>query len=208
MRLLYAARTEWGRTMQDTSASLLERLRAASAPGDWERFVAIYESWINDWLRRHGLQDHDAADLTQEVLATVAQEMPTFRYDPQRGRFRAWLRTITVHRLQAFWKSRRRQPVALDESQFDAAIEQLRDPASDLSRAWDREHDAHVLRRALALIQPEFTSNTWAVFRRVVIEGEAVAAVAKDLDMTPNAVYIAQSRVLSRLRQEIRGFCD
>ena len=55
-----------------TRASLLVRLRD---PGDgiaWNRFVDLYTPLIYGFFRRHGLQDADAADLSQDVLARVA----------------------------------------------------------------------------------------------------------------------------------------
>ncbi|HTU20436.1 MAG TPA: hypothetical protein VMG10_20395 [Gemmataceae bacterium] len=41
-----------------------------------------------------------------------------------------------------------------------------------------------------------------------MLEGKRTAEVAADLGVTPNAVRIAKSRVLSRFRQEIDGILD
>lgn len=193
--------------VEQTSHSLLQRLRERPTPDDWSRLVAVYDPWIRDWLRRQGVQDHDAADITQEVLSCVVSEMPQFRYDSERGRFRGWLRTITLNRLRAFWKARPRH-VSLASGDGAAMLEQLADPHSGLSQQWDREHDAHVLRQAMTAVRPEFRPATWEAFDRVVLHGEPVDAVARQLGMTRNAVYIAQSRVLARLRDHVRGLCE
>jgi RNA polymerase sigma-70 factor (ECF subfamily) len=87
-------------------------------------------------------------------------------------------------------------------------LEQLEDPNSALSQLWDREHDQHVTRRLLELIEPEFSATTWQAFRRVVLEGAKAAEVAAELGITANAVWIAKSRVLARLREELRGLTD
>jgi RNA polymerase sigma-70 factor (ECF subfamily) len=88
------------------------------------------------------------------------------------------------------------------------ALDEWEDPNSDLSRRWDREHDEHVSRRLLELIEPEFAPSTRRAFRRVVLEGAPAATVAAELGISVNAVFIAKSRVLGRLREEGRGLLE
>src|SRR5262249_48742113 len=98
-------------TMQDTSPSLLERLRVSPNAEAWRRVVEFYTPLLHAWLRRYRLQQSDADDLVQEVLGTLVRELPTFCYDPKRGAFRSWLRTILAHRLQAFFRVRQAHPL-------------------------------------------------------------------------------------------------
>jgi RNA polymerase sigma-70 factor (ECF subfamily) len=42
----------------------------------------------------------------------------------------------------------------------------------------------------------------------VALQGESAPVVAAELGMTPNAVFIAKSRILSRLRAEAAGLID
>src|SRR5436305_2067412 len=186
--------------MSDTSASLLERLRTQPDDRAWRRLVDLYTPLLHGWLRRYGVRPEDAEDLVQEVLGVVVRELPGFRHDQRRGAFRCWLRTILVHRLRAFWRSARARPVA----DADGVLDQLEDPDSGLSRLWDEEHDRHVLRRLLELIEHDFEPATWQAFRRVVLDGLRPAAAAAELGVSVNAVLIAKSRILSRLREEMR----
>ena len=190
--------------MADTSASLLERLRTQPDDRSWRRLVDLYTPLLHGWLRRYGARPQDADDLVQEVLAVVVRELPQFRHGGRRGAFRSWLRTILVHRVRAFWRSDRAHPVANAEGVLD----QLEDPDSGLSRLWDEEHDRHVLRRLLELIEGDFEPATWQAFRRVALDGERAAVVADALGTSVNAVLLAKSRVLRRLRQEARGLVD
>ncbi len=195
--------------MSETSLSFLERLRKpALDEAAWERLVELYAPLIKDWLRRYGVRQDEVDDLTQEVLATMHREMPTFEHNRHAGAFRCWLRTITVHRIRAFWKSRRSRPVATADSEVEQRLAQLEDPASGLSHLWDREHDHHVLRRLLKIVEPEFAPTTWQAFRSLALEGKRAAEVAAALGTTVNAVLLAKSRVLRRLRQEARGLVD
>ena len=194
--------------MPETPISLLERLRLRPDEGSWQRLVDLYTPLIHDWLRRHDLAASDSDDLTQEVMQVLVRELPNFRHDLRPGAFRRWLRNVTVNRLRVFWRGRRSRPVATGDSDFGHVLDQLEDPSSRLSRLWDEEHDRHVARRLLELIEPEFEPATWRAFRGLVLEGKRTAEVAAELGITPNAVRIAKSRVLSRFRQEIDGILD
>jgi RNA polymerase sigma-70 factor (ECF subfamily) len=159
-------------------------------------------------LRRQSVQPADVDDLCQDVLATVVREMPDFRHDLRTGAFRRWLRTIALNRLRWFRRSRQPQPVGAGGPDDGPALAELEDPGSDPSRQWDEEHDRHVVRRLLELIEPEFEPATWRAFRLLELEGQATAAVAEALGLSPNAVRIAKSRVLARLRREAEGLID
>jgi RNA polymerase sigma-70 factor (ECF subfamily) len=193
--------------MHETSASLLDRLRDSPDDASWQRLVDLYTPLIQSWLRRQGVQSADADDLVQDVLAVLVREVSAFEHR-RPGAFRSWLRAITVNRLRNFWRARQARPAATGDSDFAHALDQLEDPDSELSRLWDREHDQVIVRRAMELIAPEFTSSTWQAFRRLAVDGAAVAAVAAELGLTSNAVLIARSRVFNRLRQEVQGLVD
>ena len=113
---------------------------------------------------------------------------------------RRWLRTVTHHRVLAF-RQKRRERAAGDDG---GPLAQLADPNSELSRLWDQEHDQHVLRRLLELLEfdPPFEGATIRAFRLVFFEERKPAEVAATLGLTPNAVLLAKSRVLKWLRQE------
>lgn len=194
--------------MSVTSASLLDRLHENKDPSAWSRLVELYSPLIRSWLRKHSVQDNDADDLTQEVLAVVVRRLPDFRHNQRTGAFRALLRAITINCARDFWKANRIRPAVPGGTNFGEYLDQLADPDNPLSRQWDRDHDLHVTRQLLEMIEPQFAPNTWKAFRRVAIEGAPAEQVAKELGLTVNAVFIAKSRVLSRLREEAAGLIE
>ena len=194
--------------MAETSATLLERLNDRSDSGAWRRLVDLYSPLIKAWLRHHGVSASDAEDLTQDVLGVVVREVARFQHNGRAGAFRTWLRTITINCLRQSLRSRRLRPETVNPPDLGGLLDQLEDPASDLSRRWDQEHDRHVLDRLLELIEPEFEATTRRAFRRQVIDSVPARTVAAELRMTVNAVLIAKSRVLSRLRRETDGLVD
>jgi DNA-directed RNA polymerase specialized sigma24 family protein len=180
-----------------TSASLLEQARGGE-PGAWDRLVALYTPLLHVWLGAAGLQAADRDDLTQRLLLVVVRQLPAFAHNGRPGAFRAWLHGIAVNLLREFWRAR---PGAAAES----ALSQLADPAGGLSRLWDEQHDRHVLHALMKQVQPEFTAPTWQAFRRLAIDGVPARTAAAELGLTVNAVLIAKSRVLARLRQAAAG---
>jgi len=195
--------------VSETSFSLLERLRQPERDdAAWNRLVALYTPLIQGWLRRYAVESADADDLAQEVLSTVHREIPQFQHNRHAGAFRCWLRTITVNRIRAFWRTRRSQRLLTTDSHLEQELAQLEDPASGLSKVWDQQHDQHVLRRLLELVEPEFSPAIWLAFQRLALDGLEAARVAAELGTTTNAVLLAKSRVLRRLRQEARGLVD
>ncbi|MBX9579361.1 MAG: sigma-70 family RNA polymerase sigma factor [Gemmataceae bacterium] len=191
--------------MATTSPSLLVRLRDRADADAWGRLARLYTPLLLDWVRRLGVQPADADDLVQEVLTTVAKEMPAFEYDPARGAFRGWLRTVLANRVRHHRRTRGRAPDAAGGGGHDRLLADLEDAGGALSAAWDVEHDRHVAGRLLALIRGEFEVTTWEAFRLAAVEGRPAAEVATALGITPNAVRVARCRVLARLRQEADG---
>jgi RNA polymerase sigma-70 factor (ECF subfamily) len=191
--------------MVDTSVSLLERLRLRADADAWRRLVELYEPLLNGWLRRYAVPAADAADLVQEVLTVLVRELPEFRHDLRRGAFRRWLRNILLNRLRAFWRTRRR---AGDARNTDEILARIEDPSGGLEHLWEQEHDRCVLARLTQLLRTEFEPVTWDAFRLAALEGRPYPDVAAALGLSVNAVRIAKSRVLKRMRQEAAGLID
>ncbi len=194
--------------MSDTSASLLDRLRDEPDQADWNRLVYVYSPLIRNWLRRYDVSFEDGNDVVQEVMTVVVRRLPEFEHNNRTGAFRNWLRTITVNCLRDFWRAQRIRPKAQGGSDFQMILAEMEDPTSNLSQVWNQEHDLHVTTHLLKQIQSEFNEKTWSAFRLVVQEGVAPKDAATQLGTTVNAVFIAKSRVLARLREEAQGLLE
>jgi RNA polymerase sigma factor (sigma-70 family) len=190
--------------MEATSLTLLDRLRRERQQGDWRRFVELYEPFIRRFIRMDARLAADADDVCQEVMRKIVSHLPRFERS-RVGAFRSWLRTITVNEVNDYWRRKLR---GREAGAQELTIESLADPANPLSELWDREHGGHVLRRLQELVEPEFEPRTWRAFQMRVLEERSSEEVAAALQMTRNAVDIAKSRVLARLRREAGGFLD
>jgi len=183
--------------MDSTPATLLEQLRGPTRPEAWSRFVRLFTPLLLRWAERIGVPAADRADVIQDVFLTLLKTLPTFQYEPNRS-FRAWLYTVLANK----WKDSRkaRRPGPLVDEPADAA-----DPVEAIDAA---EYRTVVLGRALGMLKPEFQPITWEAFRATAIEGRPAAEVAVQLGLSCNAVYLARSRVLQRLRTVVNGLID
>lgn len=186
--------------MQTTPVSLLYRLQQAGTPADWVRFAGLYTPLLLYWARRLGLQEADAADLAQDVLARVWRQIGSYHRRPGK-RFRGWLWTLTRNR---FLELGRRRP-APDQAADPGQWADPDDPVADLVEG---EYNSYLVHRALQLMEAEFEPATWKACREFVIADRPAADVAAELGLTPNAVYLAKARVLRRLREELDGLLE
>jgi RNA polymerase sigma-70 factor (ECF subfamily) len=187
--------------MNTTSVSLLDRLRQPGEEDSWTRFVKLYSPLLYSWAHRLGLQDPDAADLVQEVFALLVQKLPGFRYNPGSS-FRSWLRTITLNR----WRDRGRRRVPATLGPDEQTLVQLAAPEEEAFG--EAEYRQYLASRAFQLMQTEFAPGTWKACWEHVVAGRPAADVAAELGISVGTVYVATSRVLSRLRQELKGLMD
>jgi RNA polymerase sigma-70 factor (ECF subfamily) len=187
-----------------TRPSLLIRIRDARDAPAWQQFVQLYAPVIYGYARKRGLQDCDAADLTQEVLRSVASAIGRLDYDPQRGSFRGWLFAVVRHKLQNFLASQKRQCQGTGDTDMQIRLEEKAAPEQDEATFWNQEYERQLLAHALEQVRGNFQDSSWQAFWQTAVEGKKAKDVAATLGMSVAAVYMAKSRVLAQLKQHVQ----
>jgi RNA polymerase sigma factor (sigma-70 family) len=187
-----------------TRASLLARLGDPQDRAAWQQFVELYGRLVYGFARQRGLQDADAADLTQEVFLTLAQAAGRWHYDRQQGSFRHWLYGVTRHKIAKFFQRRQGQPVGSGDSNAQLRLAEEPSPDSDQEAGWEQEFQQQLFRLAAAQVQEHFAPTSWQAFWRTAVEGKSAADVAAELGLSVGAVYVARSRVLARLTDQVQ----
>jgi RNA polymerase sigma factor (sigma-70 family) len=103
-------------TQVSTHTTLLARLADGSDRSAWDEFHDSYGELIRRFAAGRGLQPADCDDLVQEVLLTLAQAMRSFEYDPAKGSFRAYLKTITIHAVSKIVRKKHAAPQSASPS--------------------------------------------------------------------------------------------
>jgi RNA polymerase sigma-70 factor (ECF subfamily) len=186
-----------------TSPTLLRRLR--DEPMDqaaWAEFVERYAPKVYDRCRQWKLQEADAEDVTQMVLARLAERMRTFAYDPGSS-FRGWLRTLTRHAWSDFVRHRARAGRGQGGGQVDALLQSV-EAGDGLVAQLEEQFDREVLDEATARVRLRVDPRTFEAFRLTAVEGLSGAEAGQRLDMRVAAVFKNRSRVQKLLQDEVR----
>ena len=185
-----------------TRASLLVQLRDGANHAAWQEFAKLYGPVIYGFARKRGLQDADAADLMQDVMRSVSSAIARLDYDRNQGTFRGWLFTITRNKIFNFFSARRVRPQGSGDTTTNRLLDTQPD-TSDGADVWEMEYQRRLAALAMERVKSEFQENTWRAFWLTAVEGVAVTDVAQQIGISPGAIYVAKSRVLARLKEEV-----
>jgi RNA polymerase sigma factor (sigma-70 family) len=187
-----------------TRVSLLVQIRDGSNQVAWQEFIKLYGPVIYGFARKRGLQDADAADLMQDVLRSVSSAIGRLDYDRTQGTFRGWLYTITRNKVYNFLSARRIRPQGSGDTTTNKLLNEQPD-TDDGSHAWETEYQRRVASIAMDRVKDEFQETTWRAFWLTAVDGLSAADASKQTGLSTGAVYVAKSRVLARLKQEVES---
>ena len=185
----------------------------------------IYWRPVYVFLRRQGIAQHDAQDLTQGFFADLIENRAYTRADPTKGRFRSFLLGTLKHFLAHARDRDRAQkrgggsvPVQLDDASVsEAEMYASRSNAYSADGIFDREWAASVARQALDRLAQEYElGGKAALFEALksrLTTGEAAAIpyeeLANRLGRTAAHLRVEVTRLRARygaiLRDEVKG---
>lgn len=183
-----------GRT---TNTTLLEGLAAGNGSPAWGEFCERYGDLVRGFARRQGLSESDADDVLQDVLVALTTAMS--RYDPSLGRFRGYLKTVTLHVI--FKRFRQKSPAARPVG-IDTSVEA--DSAdAEIDGQWEAQWREYHVSRAMETIEAEFGEADREAFELYALGGKDAGQTAQLLGISVDRVYQAKSRITRRLAELI-----
>lgn len=197
-------------------------VRAAGT--DQHRRAALAELCADYWypvyafIRRSGHSSVDALDLTQAYFVRLLERGAIARANPERGRFRAFLRADCRHfladtRARASAQKRGAHLKHIPLNPAEAESRYRLDPAHDDTpeRAFDRAWACTLLDQAMTAIQQHYEqSQRGDLFRAIqpVLAADPIAPpyaeIARPLGMTAASLQVAVHRARARFRQALR----
>ena len=185
----------------DTRKTLILRVRDTDDASAWREFYDLYMPLLKRFFQARGLQEADADDIVQNVLQRVSKAAPEFEYDPAKGKFRSWLFTIARNELNRHFGKTMRVPGSTSKSVVMKSLTSTDEEEQKAS--WERDYRRHLFQWACKRVRPDTSDQAWTAFWSTAVEETPSAEVAEKLGMTVGAVYIAKSRVIAKLRDEI-----
>ena len=183
-----------------TRPSLFIRLRAEDLePREiaWEEFNQKYSPVIAGFAHNLGARPHDVDDLIQDVMLGFFSHVPSFQYDPSKGRFRGYLKVCTFRALQKR---------AGQNAKFNSVpLENTSEDDLQVQQVWDEAWADEQLNRAIAMVCANYENNaTFRAFELNVIQGKPAAEVARMIGLSVDSVYKAKERVTQALRVKLQ----
>jgi RNA polymerase sigma-70 factor (ECF subfamily) len=178
-------------------------LRAVRDPWDhqaWAEFERRYGPMIEGWCRRWFPRETE--DRVQDVYFKLVARLKTFEYDPARGRFRGWLKTLTNRLMRDLKRSAR-----VDHFVDDSFLEQA-EAGQDLYERLAAKYDLELLEMAKEDVRHRVAKRTWLIYVEMAERGREAGDIARELGMAIGAVYVAKYRVQTALREYIQGHED
>ncbi len=192
-----------------TRQSLLERLKDLDDQASWDDFFRTYWKLIYSVARRAGLSDAEAQDVVQETIISVSKKIKGFKYDPEYGSFKAWLKRLTQWRIGDFLRKKQYQyhgkRLPKDEPLRTSFAEQQEDPAfAELENAWDEEWEKNLFDLALERVKKQVSPRQYQMFYFHICKEFPARQVAQRLKAKLNEVYMAKYRISSLIEKEIK----
>lgn len=186
-----------------TRRSLLSRLKHWDDRVGWREFFDTYWRLIYSVAKRSGMREEDAHELVQDVMVSVANEMPDFRYDRAKGSFRGFLMRIVHRRIADFWRrgvAARKMTVAIeDQVNFAEPV------TEDFEKNWDAEWKKQLLEVALRRVRGKVKLRHYMIFEMAVLRDTPVAEIKKTLGVGLALIYVTKHRIQRLVGAELRS---
>lgn len=190
-----------------TRDSLIAQIKSTGNQQAWDEFVGLYRPVIYRMARRRGLQDVDAQDLVQTVLVRVAQAIPRWEKASPDIRFRHWLGRVARNAILSALSRQPQDRAAGGSTAFDLLAD-MAEAHPDLQEVLSRETLREQYLRAAAIVRADVDTATWQAFELTTLHGHSCEAAAKSIQKTVGSIYAARSRIMRRLRDQIRLMQD
>ena len=184
---------------ETTRSSVLRAVANTENEVAWQRFFDLYAGFVFSIARSKGLNDTDADDIVQMVFADLARNLPSFKYDREKGRFRSYLAALVkwrvIDRLKAVRRDADLKADFMEEAKSAATTED-----EDFE---EREWQSAAMEETLRRIKPEVRPEHYAAFVASAVEGQDTDVVTKLYGISRDSLYQIRKRLTVKLREKL-----
>ena len=185
---------------ESTRSSVLKAVADTGDEKAWRRLFDLYAGFAFSIARSKGLADADADDIVQTVFADLARNLPSFKYDREKGRFRSYLSALTRWRINDRLRAGKRD-VELKASFMEEAKARMSAGDEDFE---EREWQAAALEEALRRIKPGVQPTHYAAFVASAVEGQDTETVTRLYGISRDNLYQIRKRLAAKLRETLK----
>ena len=188
---------------------MIHRLKNWQDQASWQEFFDTYWKLIYGLARKLGLGDEDAQDVVQETMISVANRMPNFKYDPEVGSFKSWLRALIRSRVSDHL--RRRGPgtlplqISSDSTGESLMLKEIPDNHyQSLDQFYELEWRKNLLDSAVDRVRRKLDPQKYQIFDFYVNKEWAPEKVAAAFKISVEQVYLAKHRITEMIKSEAK----
>jgi RNA polymerase sigma-70 factor (ECF subfamily) len=190
-----------------TTTQLLDELKFSNDSVAWKTFTDHFYPVITAFAKKTGLSSTDADDVAQETIVTFLKLYRQDKYHREKGHLSHWIYGVTRNVIRDYLKKRPKEfPVSENTTQtsFWASVPD----ENKILETWNTEWQRKILMRCLSRAQSDFDEKTFKAFDMYAMQHISIEKVSQYLKITPNAVYVAKSRVLMKIRELKKHYMD
>lgn len=199
----------------ETSSGMLRDLGRGLDSSRWTEFVTAYTPLLRLWL--HGIMKAHPAiprsiddDIIQETLVALMKSFPTLKYDPTRGKFRAYLHGVlrnTTMKVMERYRLTKGSLVDFNSDSLDNAAATGLDSHASSGHDLDSENLDMLRDIWRMLLEQVFSSGryseqTKAIFKTSMTGRYSSREVAEMYGTTENNVNQIRNRILSAVNKK------
>ncbi len=198
-----------------TRYSIIGRLGQddAGPSRQWELFYDLYQSWICAIAARCNLRPHEVDEVLQETMTTMLRLFRAGKYDPNKGRFRAFLSCIVrQHVKQAMFRRARHEartrPIEGEQTQGGTPLTACECP--DGKPLPDEQIEVRMRLGLVEVALQELVRHDWVsqkradIFVALTFDDKTPEQVAQEFGTNRNNVDAAKHAVRQKLKLMIR----
>ena len=184
---------------ESTRSSVLRAVANTENEAAWQRLFDLYAGFIFSIARSKGLKPEDADDIVQIVFTDLARNLPTFKYDRAKGRFRSYLAGLVHWRVMDRLKAGKRDADMMASFEEEAKATGAAGAAAFEEREWQ----AAAMEEALRRIKTDVNPDHYAAFVASTIEGQDTEAVTRLYGISSDNLYQIRKRLTAKLRETV-----
>ena len=182
---------------QKTRQTLIQRIKNQYDESSWREFIEVYRPYIAAIIRNMNVKEDEIDDHVQSVLIICWQKLPTFEYDPFKGKFRYWLSRISSYTVNNHIRKLARRNELSEKVDIPMSI------PPEIEKMAETEWKSFIAKMAWENIVSELSDKVKESFE-LIMKGLKPADIGLQLGVEENTIHVYKRRVEKKLFKEIQ----